>query len=462
MQGVPRGVVDPMPTSGGAREPGAAVAADLRRFIIEEALPLWAGPGRDRRHGGVHERLHLDGTPDLRAAKRLRVQARQIYVYAHADALGWYPGGQAVAFDILEFMLAAGRAPDGRPGYVHLLTPEGAVADARRDAYDHMFVLLSLTWLARASGDAQVHRLVDETLGLIEALFDDGAGGLIESVPPALPRRQNPHMHAFEAMLALHETLSHEAAAPRIARLRELLEHHFLCAETGLLLEHFDAALGRLATPEGDVVEPGHMVEWAWLLRRHEAMFGLPRGSLASRMLDDGLRFADPATGFLPDEARRGRRHAPHDPPVLAADRTRQGLARRGGGRPRRCRGGRLRGARAPEGLLSGLARGRWLDRPFRRRGPAHCRARAGEHALPCVRRGGGSRPCDRPRAVATAYSGGASSRATAPLSTAGIWPSTMARARVLFDLTASTRRAKACALVWSPVCRAASAASML
>ena len=305
MQGVPRGVVDPMPTSDGAREPGAAVAADLRRFIIEEALPLWAGPGRDRRHGGVHERLHLDGTPDLLAAKRLRVQARQIYVYAHADALGWYPGGQAVAFDILEFMLAAGRAPDGRPGYVHLLTPDGSVADARRDAYDHMFVLLSLTWLARASGDAQVHRLVEETLGLIEALFDDGAGGLIESVPPTLPRRQNPHMHAFEAMLALHETLSHEAAPPRIARLRELLEHHFLCAETGLLLEHFDAALGRLATPEGDVVEPGHMVEWAWLLRRHEAMFGLPRGSLASRMLDDGLRFADPATGFLPDEARR-------------------------------------------------------------------------------------------------------------------------------------------------------------
>ena len=305
MQGEPRAIVDPAPGAAAGRVPGAAVAADLRRFVIEAALPLWAGPGRDRRHGGVHERLHFDGTPDLNAAKRLRVQARQIYVYAHADALGWYPGGRNVAFDILEFMLSAGRAPDGRPGYVHLLAPDGSVADGRRDAYDHMFVLLALTWLARATGDAQVHGLVDETLGLIDALFDDGAGGLIESVPPALPRRQNPHMHAFEAMLALHEALSHAAAAPRIERLRHLLEHHFLCAETGLLLEHFDAALGPLATPEGDVVEPGHMVEWAWLLRRHEAMFGLPRGALASRMLDDGLRFADPATGFLPDEARR-------------------------------------------------------------------------------------------------------------------------------------------------------------
>ncbi len=284
---------------------GAALATELRRFITDDALPLWAGVGRDQRHGGVHERLHLDGTPDLSAAKRLRVQARQIYVYAHADALGWYPGGRDVAFDILQFMLAAGRSPDGRPGYVHLLTPEGAVADARRDAYDHMFVLLALTWLARASGDSQVEGLVDDTLGLIETLFDDGAGGFVESVPPALPRRQNPHMHAFEAMLALHETLAHKVAPPRIARLRELLDRHFLCVETGLLLEHFDEALGRLATPEGDVVEPGHMVEWAWLLRRHEAMFGLPRGALASRMLDDGLRFADPDTGFLPDEARR-------------------------------------------------------------------------------------------------------------------------------------------------------------
>ncbi len=283
----------------------AAVAADLRRFIAEEALPLWSGTGRDRVHGGVHERLHLDGSPDLACAKRLRVQARQIYVYAHADALGWCPGGRQVAFDILEFMLEAGRSPDGRPGYVHLLAPDGAVADPRRDAYDHMFVLLALAWLARASGDAQVRSLVDETLDLVEDLFDDGAGGLIESVPPALPRRQNPHMHAFEAMLALHETLEHAAASPRAARLRELLEAQFLCPETGLLLEHFDADLKRLATPEGDVVEPGHMVEWAWLLRRQESLFGLPRGPLARRLLDDGLRFADPNTGFLPDEARR-------------------------------------------------------------------------------------------------------------------------------------------------------------
>ncbi len=304
MQDGVRAGIEPMPTAVADRA-GATLAAELRRFITDEALPLWAGAGRDRVHGGVHERLHLDGTPDLAAAKRLRVQARQIYVYAHADALGWYPGGRDVAFAILEFMLAAGRAPDGAPGYVHLLTPEGGVADARRDAYDHMFVLLALTWLARVSGDAQVLGLVDETLGFIDALFDDGAGGFHESVPPSLPRRQNPHMHAFEAMLALHETLAHTAAPPRIEGLRLLLERHFLCTETGLLLEHFDETLGRLATPEGDVVEPGHMVEWAWLLRRHEAIFGLPRAALASRLLDDGLRFADPASGFLPDVARR-------------------------------------------------------------------------------------------------------------------------------------------------------------
>src|SRR5207244_3745109 len=111
---------------------------------------------------GVHERFRFDGRPDLDAIKRVRVQARQIYSYSHAALLGWDPDGTAFALELLDWMLAKARSPDGKPGFVHLLHPDGSVADPLRDTYDHMFILLSVGWLARASGDAQVRALVDE------------------------------------------------------------------------------------------------------------------------------------------------------------------------------------------------------------------------------------------------------------------------------------------------------------
>jgi hypothetical protein len=61
---------------------------DGRRTAVEKALPLWAGAGYDERRGGFQERLNPDGSPDLTAPRRLRVQVRQIYVYAHAAVLG--------------------------------------------------------------------------------------------------------------------------------------------------------------------------------------------------------------------------------------------------------------------------------------------------------------------------------------------------------------------------------------
>ena len=285
--------------------PDAGIAARLKAWAIDAALPLWADRGLDRVRGGFHEQLRADGAPELSVGRRLRVQARQIYVYANAAVLGWYPEGAALALDATDAMVRRYRSPDGHPGYVHLLAADGSVASDLRDTYDHAFVLLALSWTARASGDAQMRALIDEVLGFLDEHLAARDGSFQEGVPSSLPRRQNPHMHLFEAMLALHETLGHPEALPRAARLKALFEQRLFDPQTQTIGEYFTDDWRLVTGREGESVEPGHQAEWTWLLRRHERLAGLAPGTLASELLDSALRGEDQATGFLIDEMDR-------------------------------------------------------------------------------------------------------------------------------------------------------------
>lgn len=273
----------------------------LARWVCDEALPFWQSSGWDQAFGGVHERLHRDGSPDLVTAKRVRVQARQIYCYAHATDLGWCDGLR-FAGSILEWMVEkAGRNGRG-PGFAHLLHPDGRVSDPLCDTYDHAFILLALTWYVKVSGDSQARDLIDETLAFLDETMLCADGSYREGLPPSLPRRQNPHMHLFEAMLALHETIAYPGALERAGRLRAMLTQRFL-HPAPVLREFFDDAWQPAANGVGRIVEPGHQAEWCWLLRRYERAAGLPPDALPSALIDAAETTADPATGFLIDEA---------------------------------------------------------------------------------------------------------------------------------------------------------------
>jgi mannose/cellobiose epimerase-like protein (N-acyl-D-glucosamine 2-epimerase family) len=286
-----------------AARTGLHLPPDLKSWTIDKALPLWASTGWDSRRGGFHERLSPEGKPELSAIRRLRVQARQIYVYAHAAHLGWYPDGKTIAMRGFDYLIDKGHAPDGQPGFVHLLTPEGGVENGLRDSYDHMFVLLATSWLAAVSGDAQVRHVLDKTLAFIDAELTDAKGLLFEGKPASLPRRQNPNMHAFEAMMALHASIGHPEALERANRLLAHFMSTFLDPETETVREFFSDDWQSLPAPSGTSVEPGHLVEWTWLLRRHEAMCGHRPGKLASAILDKALSMADQKSGRFFDEA---------------------------------------------------------------------------------------------------------------------------------------------------------------
>jgi mannose/cellobiose epimerase-like protein (N-acyl-D-glucosamine 2-epimerase family) len=275
------------------------IVAALKTLMIEHSLPLWEREGWDSSRGGFVERLDSAGNADRLAPRRVRVQARQIYSYALAAQLGWYPQGREIAMKGLEYLLAKAKSPDGRPGFVHLLDRDGRVLNPLRDTYDHAFILLALTTVYELSGEVRIREEMDSLAAFLDSELRSPHGGFIEGIPATLPRRQNPQMHLFEAMIAAFDATHDQVYQQRAGDLFGLFVASLYDARRQALGEYFEEDWSRI---EPLVVEPGHQAEWVWLLKGFERITGCPTGRYRAQLLDSALRFGDEATGCLIDE----------------------------------------------------------------------------------------------------------------------------------------------------------------
>lgn len=264
-------------------------ARRLTHWLASAALPLWGGAGVDPANGGFREALTPEGLPhDPR--RRTRVQARQAYVFATAAAEGVPGDWLATAKGGRAFLERFGRRPDGL--FVNVVAADGAVLDETPRLYEHAFVLLALSALARAEPDAGGH--VRDAAVLREAIgaFRHGEGGFREHDPQ--PFQANAHMHLLEAALAW-ETLGDDPAWGGLAdEIAQLALDRFVDPETGLLREFFDADW-TARQGEAGLIEPGHHFEWAWLLERWGRRRGDERARAQARTLYEiGRRGIDP------------------------------------------------------------------------------------------------------------------------------------------------------------------------
>jgi mannose-6-phosphate isomerase len=258
----------------------------LKRWLFEDALPLWWRVGADHAGGGFHEAIGQDGLA-VHKDRRARVQARQVYVYATAGALGWNgPWREAVEHG-LSYFLTRYRRPDGL--FRTRVTAAGAIADDTAVLYDQAFALFALAMAYRVQPERlDLVEEARELLGRIQASFALPSGGFAESAPDR-PYQSNPHMHLFEAMLAWREVDADparqrlwDAQADAIA---ELCLVRFIDAETGALREFFDVQWSPAPGLDGRIVEPGHQLEWAWLLIRWARLRGRPDALAAAERL---------------------------------------------------------------------------------------------------------------------------------------------------------------------------------
>jgi mannose-6-phosphate isomerase len=275
------------------------IVARLKLHMIDHALPLWSGEGWDRSTGGFVERLDQEGRADRLAPRRVRVQARQIYCFAKAAQMGWFPDGREIALKGLDYLLAKAKSPDGRAGFVHMLAPEGGVLDPLRDTYDHAFVLLALASVYALDRDAQVRAEIDALCLFLDTQLRSRDGGFLEGLPASMPRRQNPHMHLFEAMIAVFDATHDTAFQQRAGEFFGLFMASLYDKQKRVLGEYFEEDWSRI---EPVVVEPGHQAEWVWLLKGFERITGCPTGRPRAELLETALRYRDAATGCLVDE----------------------------------------------------------------------------------------------------------------------------------------------------------------
>jgi mannose/cellobiose epimerase-like protein (N-acyl-D-glucosamine 2-epimerase family) len=260
--------------------------SELSRWLVEAAYPLWASRGFDRVHGGFHESLRGDGQPAYEP-RRLRVQVRQVFSFAHAPAMGWDGDAAALVTAGLAYVRAHYRRPDGL--FRTLVAPDGASLDDRALLYDQAFVLLAFAASQRVLGPQA--GLIAEATQLRQLLYrflKRPNRGFNSGLPEAVPLLANPHMHLLEAALAWTHVSDDPQWRWLVDELVELAVERLIDPDTGALRERFAGDWSPLASETGPPVEPGHLFEWAWLLLQwNDAALGAVR-SRAERLVEIG------------------------------------------------------------------------------------------------------------------------------------------------------------------------------
>lgn len=265
----------------------AEEAHAIARWLRLHALPLWSAQGQ-RDTGAFEEVLTLEGRP-VPSARRARVQARQIYAYAQAGALGWQGPWRRAAKLGLEHMLANNLRPDGLVRT--LLATDDRPLDETAKLYDQAFFLYAL---AAAKGADIGEDVAEIALTARDALasFETGGPGLREQ--DDRPFQSNPHMHLLEAFLAWEESSPAGDWGRWTDRIATFALDRLIDPESGVMREFYDGEWRPASGSDGRLVEPGHQFEWAWLLARYSRLRGDGRALAAARRLYAfGLRGVD-------------------------------------------------------------------------------------------------------------------------------------------------------------------------
>ena len=275
----------------------------LRTWAVDDALPFWATAGFDGSKHRFEERLAFGGDRLPSVPIRLMVQARQIYVHATAARLGWYPRSAGLVERAFDSMVRDFHAADGKEGWVFSIDRRGAVVDARRDLYAHAFVLLAVASVVQATGQSAKLALADQTLALIDKNMRAQREGYVERLPSTVGhRRQNPHMHLLEGLLALWSASSDKRYLERAGYVVDLFESRFFQPSSGTLCEYLDDELRPASGIDGAIVEPGHHYEWIWLLRWFERETGRPVARHVDALYAHANNHGFDADGLIVDE----------------------------------------------------------------------------------------------------------------------------------------------------------------
>ena len=259
----------------------------LRGWLFQDALPLWWRVGADHTLGGYYEGIDFDGR-SVMLPRRSRVAARQAFCYHEAGRMGWNGPWREAGRHALDFLRERFVRSDAT--VISTVDQDGIVLDATFDLYNQAFALLAYAcghcsldpsggWQSRAYA----------LIGTLKRDFAHPAGGFREDREGQLPLRANPHMHLLEAALAWLEIDSNPMWRDLADEIAMLCRDRFMDGTTGALREYFAWDWTPAPDMRGEVLEPGHHYEWAFLLDRWAKLTDRDRPAEISKL----IAFAD-------------------------------------------------------------------------------------------------------------------------------------------------------------------------
>src|SRR5262249_11153033 len=142
-----------------------------------------------------------DGKPAAVDFKRVRVQARQLYVFSYAARARWNPQAAQVARQGGEFLMRCGWDAD-RQVWLRKVSAEGRPGDRTAHRYDSAFCVFALAHWCRLGGDPRILRRMEHTVAGVKRALGHATGrGYWAAEDQRDQSLQNHNMHWFEAML---------------------------------------------------------------------------------------------------------------------------------------------------------------------------------------------------------------------------------------------------------------------
>lgn len=238
-------------------------AKTFSAWMTQRALPIWATLGVQS-EGVFAEELTYDGDA-VECDHRVRVQARQLFVFAEAGRLGWRGPWKTIVENGLNGFRKFCCNDDG--SLRALLSSSFEPVSVRASVYDNAFGMFALAHVYSAgieqeyclSNAGKILKYLESKLLLNGALEEEGDH----------PFQSNSHMHLLECALAWENLTDDKRWSAMADRIVQLCVNTFIDPEDNALREFFTADWKRSNSDYGKRVEPGHQFEWAWLLQRY-------------------------------------------------------------------------------------------------------------------------------------------------------------------------------------------------
>lgn len=268
----------------------------FRRSFVEDNAAHWLAAAPTE-NGFFRTSLDRQWRPAKKQMATLVSQSRLLFVFAAGyDATG-DPAYLEAARKGAAFLVDNFRDEEFG-GWFWSVSPEGKLLDENKNSYGHAFVIFGLSHAGRVTGEKRFAEAALSCWADMKKHLAWPGGG----IKPATNRdfsevrggnTQNPMMHLFEALLALHDATGSQQVYDDALGLADFIFGRLFQAGGGYLPERYDAEWRPLPVDNGGYIDLGHQFEWAFLLSR-AAEKGFPKRYLeiGNRLLDYGMKAA--------------------------------------------------------------------------------------------------------------------------------------------------------------------------